>query len=119
MKKITLSIGLLAGILTSSAQDTTCTMFDNKQVLEFDFKTSEILYKVVNHSKYYEINIKYGNVLCLHLYDGKSRIRKVITTFFDGGILEEVLDSKNNVYYSPKGAIKVSVSKPRFLIPCN
>ena len=44
----------------------------------------------------------------------KRKIRKVITTFFDGSTTKEVLDSKSNVYYSAKGATKVSVSKPKF-----
>ena len=26
----------------------------------------------------------------------------------------EILDSKDNVYYSPRGAVKVQVGKPRF-----
>ena len=54
MKKLTLSIGLLAGILTSNAQDTTCTYFTGKRVIEFDYKTSEKLYEVQQSSKYYE-----------------------------------------------------------------
>ena len=116
MKKITLSIGLLAGILTSSAQDTTCTMFSKKLVLEFDYQKDEILYEKEQNSKYYDVTIKYGDVLCLHLYDKKSRIRRVITTFFDGSTNEEILESKSNVYYSPQGATKVSVGKPRFFI---
>ena len=114
MKKITLSIGLLAGILTSNAQDTTCTYFTGKRVIEFDYYTSEILYEKKQNSKYYEINLKYGDVLCLDLSDEKNRTRKVITTFFDGSMREDVLDSKNNVYYSPRGTVKVLVGKPRF-----
>ena len=116
MKKITLSIGLLAGILTSNAQDTTCTMFSKKLVLEFDYQTDEILYEKEQNSKYYDVTIKHGDVLCLHLYDRKSRIRRVITTFFDGSTSEEILESKSNVYYSPQGATKVSVGRPRFFI---
>ena len=107
MKKITLSVGLLIGILTSNAQDTTCTYFTGKRVIEFDYYTSEILYEKKQNSKYYEINLKYGDVLCLDLSDEKNRTRKVITTFFDGSMREDVLDSKNNVYYSPRGTVKV------------
>ena len=115
MKKITISIGLVAAILSSNAQDTTCTYFKNKRVLEFDYQTNEILYELENNSKFYDINIEYGDVLCLHLSDKKNRIRKVITTSFDGSISSQVLDSKNNVYYSTKGAVKVSVGKPKFI----
>ena len=116
MKKITLSIGLLAGILTSSAQDTTCTMFSKKLVLEFNYQTNEILNREEQSDKLYNITVKYGDVLCLHLYDKKSRIRRIITTFFDGSTREDILESKDNVYYSPQGATKVSVGRPRFFI---
>ena len=116
MKKLTLSIGLVAAILSTKAQDTTCTYFTGKRVIEFDYQTNEILYEVKQTTKYYDIEIKYGNVLCLDLSDHKNRIRKVITTFFDGNTREDILDSKDNVYYSPQGATKISVSKPKLAI---
>ena len=113
MKKLTLSVGLLMGVMSMQAQDTTCTYFTGKRVLEFNYYTSEILYEKPHDSKYYEINMVYGNTLCLDFSDEKTRTRKVITTFFDGSFREDILDSKNNVYYSPRGAVKVQVSKPR------
>ena len=116
MKKLTLSIGLVAAILSAKAQDTSCTYFTGKSVYEFDYYTDTILYKVIQKEKYYEINLKYGDVLCLDLSDHKERIRKVITTFFDGTTREDILDSKDNIYYSPKGTVKVSVGKPRLAI---
>ena len=114
MKKLTLSIGLVAAILSAKAQDTTCTYFKGKRVLEFDYQTSEIIYEVEQNSRFYDIEVKYGDVLCLDLSDDKNRTRKVITTFFDGSTQEDVLDSKNNVYFSPQGTTKVSVGRPRF-----
>ena len=54
--------------------------------------------------------------MCLDFSDDKSRVRKVITTFFDGQTVVDVLDSKNDVYFSPQGTTKVSVGKPRFLM---
>ena len=116
MKKLTLSIGLIAAMLSSNAQDTTCTYFTGKRVLEFDYQTNELLYEVKHDSKYYDINIKYGDVLCLDLSDDRNRIRKIITTFFDGDTTVDILDSKHKVYYSPQGATKISVSKPRLAI---
>ena len=113
MKKLTISIALAAGIMLAKAQDTTCTYFTGKRVVEFNYYTSKILYDSVQNSKYYEINIKYGDVLCLDLSDNKSRTRKVIVKFFDGSTTEQVLDSKYNVYYSPRGAVKVYVGRPR------
>ena len=115
MKKLTLSIGLVAAILSAKAQDTTCTYFKGKRVIEFNYQTSEIIYEVEQNSRFYDIELEYGDVLCLHLSDKKNRIRKVITTSFDGSISSQVLDSKNNVYYSTKGAVKVSVGKPKFI----
>ena len=115
MKKLTLSIGLVAAILSAKAQDTTCTYFKGKRVIEFDYQTSEILYEVEQEEKFYDIEVKYGDVLCLDLSDKKNRVRKVITTFFDGSTREDILDSKNNEYYTPQGTTKVSVGKPKFL----
>jgi len=116
MKKLTLSIGLVAAILSANAQDTSCTYFKGKKVYEFDYKMDTILSVTEQTAKFYNINIKNGNVLCLDLSDDKSRVRKVITTFFDGDSITQVLDSKNEVYYSPEGATKVSVGKPKFMI---
>ena len=47
MKKLTLSIGLLASMLYTNAQDTTCTYFVDNIVVEFDYKTSIPLYETV------------------------------------------------------------------------
>ena len=114
MKKITLSIGLVAGILSANAQDTTCTYFKGKRVIEFNYQTSKILYETKQYDRFYDINVKYGDVLCLDFSDDKRRVRKVITTFFDGSTREDVLNSKNHIYYSPLGVIKVSVGRPKF-----
>ena len=116
MKKLTLSIGLVAAILSAKAQDTTCTYFTGKRILEFDYQTNEILYEVEQKTRYYDIEIKYGNVLCLDLSDHKNKVRKVITTFFDGETTTQILDSGDNVYYSLRGTTKVSVGKSRNII---
>ena len=44
MKKLTLSVGLLIGVMSMKAQDTTCTYFTGKRVLEFDCVHSYIFY---------------------------------------------------------------------------
>ena len=116
MKKITLSIGLVAAVLSTKAQDTTCTYFKGEKVYEFDYQMDTILYWEEQTTKFYDINVEYGDVLCLDLSDDKKRVRKVITTFFDGTTREDMLDSQNEVYYSPRGVVKVSVSKPRLAI---
>jgi len=113
MKKITLSVGLIATMLSSNAQDTLCTYFTGKRVLEFNYYTNEILYEKEHNSKYYEIKLKYGDILCLDLSDDRRRVRKVITTFWNGETCTQTLNSKGFVYYSQIGAVKVLVSKPR------
>ena len=115
MKKITLSIGLLAGILTSNAQDTTCVMIRPNEVINFNYQTNEIIDRYDNKNTIF-IEIGYQEIVCLHLFDEKLRVRKIITTFFDGTTQQDVLDSKDNIYYSPRGAVKVSVGKPKFII---
>ena len=114
MRKLTLSIALVAGIMSAKAQDTTCTYFKGKRVIEFNYQTSKIIYEVEQNTKFYEIQVAYGDVLCLDLSDENKRFRKVITEFFDGSTTTEILDSKDKVYYSPQGTTKILVGKPRF-----
>ena len=116
MKKLTLSIGLVAAIMSAKAQDTTCTYFKGKEVYEFDYQMDTILYWEEQTTKFYDIEVKYGNVLCLDLSDKKNRVRKVITTFFDGSTRQDILDSKDDVYFTPQGVTKVSVGRPRLAI---
>tara|TARA_R110002012_G_scaffold71559_2_gene183417 strand:- start:96 stop:452 length:357 start_codon:yes stop_codon:yes gene_type:complete len=113
MKKLTLSVGLLIGVLSANAQDTLCTYFDGKQVIDFNYHTSKILLMSEQKTKYWDISVQYGDVMCLHFSDDKTRTRKVITTFFDGTYQEDVLDSKDNIYYSPRGTVKIQVGKPK------
>ena len=94
------------------SQDTSCTYFTGKRVIEFNYYTDTILYEVEQSEKFYEIEIIYGNVLCLDLSDHKKRFRKVITEYFDGEKIEHFLESKDDVYYSPRGAVKISVGRP-------
>ena len=116
MKKLTLSIGLVAAILSAKAQDTTCTYFKGKKVYEFDYQMDTILHEQEQTTKFFDIEVKYGNTLCLDLSDYKNRVRKVITTFFDGTKRQDILDSKDEVYYTPRGVVKVSVGRPRLAI---
>ena len=116
MKKITLSVGLIAVMLSSKAQDTTCTYFAGKEVYEFDYQMDTILWWEKQTTKFYDIKVEYGDVLCLDLSDQKNRVRKVITTFFDGTTRQDILDSKDDVYFTPRGTVKVSVGKPKLAI---
>jgi hypothetical protein len=115
MKKLTISIGLVAALLSAKAQDTTCTMFKGKKVLEFNYYTSEVVNTTKDVSKCYEIDVKYGDILCLDFLDNKKRSRLVTLTFFDGSVKTQVLKSKDHFYYTPLGVVKVKVSTPKLL----
>ena len=115
MKKLMLCSILSILFFTTYSQDTSCTYFVGERVFEFNYYTDTILYEVKQEEKFYDIELVYGDVLCLDLSDGKKRFRKVITTFFNGEKFEEFLESKNNVYYSPRGAVRISVGKPSIL----
>ena len=112
MKKLMLCSILSILLINVYSQDTSCTYFTGKRVIEFNYYTDTILYEVEQKERFYEIELTYGDVLCLDLSDDKKRFRKVITEYFDGELIEQFLDSKDNVYYSPKGAVKVSVGRP-------
>ena len=116
MNKIKLTIALVFGFTIANAQDTTCTFFNHELVLKFNYQTSKIIGSDKHEEKYYDIIVNNEDVLCLHLTDKKKRVRNIITTFTDGFTYKEVLDSKNHVYYSPRGAIKISVGKPKLMI---
>ena len=135
MKKLTLSIGLLGGVLSSSAQsqcdsvternklqtaDTLCTYFTGNRVLEFNYYTNKIIgevdFKQAKTGRYFEIEIPYGDALCLHLSDKKNRVRTVIATYFDGTTEKNILTSKDNVYYSQLGVVKVQVGTARTVL---
>ena len=108
MKKITLSVALLASVLTAKAQDTICTMVKMDEVIEFEFKTSEVISRE-DYKGIVFIEVKNGEVLCLHLYDKVRRKRKVTTTYPDGEQVVQKLDSKSNVYFSQIGPLTIDV----------
>ena len=108
MKKLTLSVGLLAGILTSNAQDTICTMISQNKVLEFQHNPSKILNKVYISGSYY-INVRKNEILVLHLYDKTEQNRQIVTTFPNNSHYSYTLPSKNDVYYSQIGPCIVEV----------
>lgn len=110
MKKLTLSIGLIAAMLSSNAQDTTCTMVQQSRIIEFDYKTNEIINIAPVNGSYF-ISIRKGEVCVLHLYDKIHAKRVIITTFPDNSQLNNTFNSKSNVYYSPVGPCIVEVKQ--------
>tara|TARA_R100001369_G_scaffold60774_1_gene87581 strand:+ start:106 stop:477 length:372 start_codon:yes stop_codon:yes gene_type:complete len=117
MKKITLSVALLAAILTAKSQDTLCHYFKGKKVTEFNYQLSHIICESEQYNKFYTVKVGYRQVLCLNFKDRKPRVRKVILTYPDGTKHVEVLTSENNVYYTGFGPLKVEVSKSKLFFP--
>ena len=105
----------MAAILSTKAQDTTCTMIRGEKIVEFNYQTSEIIEREDYKGTVF-LEVDYREVLCLHLFDEKLRVRKVIITYPDGEQVVEVLDSKDNVYYSPIGPVTIEVKRPKFMI---
>ena len=115
MKKITLTVGLLATMLYTNAQDTICAMVALDEKITFNYTTSEIINREHYKGNLF-IAVKNGQVLALHLYDEKLRVRKVISTYSNGYQSTQVLDSKDNTYYSLVGPLTIEVGKPKFMI---
>ena len=115
MKKITLSIALLIGVLTSNAQDTICTMVRLHEVINFNHNPTQIISRYDNNEDVF-IEVGINKVLCLHLYDEKYGLRKVTNYYEDGTTYEQILDSKQHVYYSTSlDIVKVKVTKPMLI----
>ena len=116
MNKIKLTIALVFAFTIANAQDTTCTFFTGERVIEFNYYTSRLLSVEEQDSEFYDIEVKLGDVLCLHLCDQKRRVRKVKITYFDGSTSEKVLNSYDDFYYLSNDIVKVSVGKPKLII---
>ena len=83
-------------------------MVKPNKVIEFNYKTSEII-NIENYSGIVFIEVKDGEVLCLHLYDKVKRKRKVTITYHNGEQVVQRLQSKDNVYFSQIGPLTVDV----------
>jgi hypothetical protein len=114
MKKIILSIGLVAAILSAKAQDTTCTYFVGNVVYEFNYQTSEIIYEKTHNSGLYSIKVKDGDVLCLDFSDTIPCTRKVVTTYSDGEEDIVHLNANEKTYYSQDSILRVQVGRPEY-----
>ena len=97
------------------SQDTICIAFNNETVYEFDYYTSEILNTTINQDKYYDISVLSGDVLCLHLFDEKNRLREVKTFYLDKKTVTQLVKSKDYTYYTnnDENVNKVTVGKPK------
>jgi len=87
---------------TISAQDTLCVMITFDEVINFDFDSSEVIDRAPL-TDVTTLRVDSGEVMCLHLYDGKRRFRDVTTFYDDGDHSHDTLESKDDVYFSPLG----------------
>ena len=107
-------IAILFGLTTlcAHAQDTTCVMITLDEILTFDFQTSKVLERTQNTDAVF-LTVNEGELMCLHLYDSKKRMREVTITFIDGSVIIEDFDSKDEVLYSPVGPFMLEISQPQ------
>jgi len=98
-------------------KDTVCTYFTGNRVVEFDYQTSAYLYEDEQDVEFWDIELIEGQVLVLDLSDQKKLYRKVIITWPDGESDVSVFESKENIQYSPKGPLKVSIGLPKLIKP--
>jgi hypothetical protein len=111
MKKLTLSIGLLAGILTSNAQDTTCFLFKDSLVYSFDNKNYLKSTKKFKE-QFYTIKVNEKNVLGVDLYDEKVCVRLITVIYKDNSHKNFLSDSFDTTYYFGPNVQQVRVSLP-------
>ena len=111
MKKLTLSIGLLAGILTSNAQDTTCFLFKDSLVYSFDNK-NYLKSKKKFKEQFYTIKVNEKNILGIDLYDEKVCVRLVTVVYKDNSYKTFLSDSFDKTYYFGPNVKQVKVSLP-------
>ena len=113
MKQI-LTICMTLISLVSYSQDTLCVMICLDEVIDFNYQTSKIINRTA-HSGDFEIKVKEGEVMCLHLCDEKNRFRDVTTTFEDGDHIHNTFNSFDNVVFTREnwGNITIHVSEAR------
>ena len=113
MKQIlTIAFTLIGSVMF--AQDTLCVMICLDEVINFNYQTSKIINRTA-HKGDFEIKVKEGEIMCLHLCDEKKRYRDVTTTFENGDHTHNTFDSFDNVVFSKEswGNVTIHISEPR------
>ena len=111
MKKLTLSVGLLVGILTSNAQDTTCFLCKDSLVYSVDNKNYLKSTKKFKE-QFYTIKVNEKNILGVDLYDEKVCVRLVTVVYKDNSYKTFLSDSFDKTYYFGPNVKQVKVSLP-------
>tara|TARA_R100000995_G_C3420428_1_gene93640 strand:+ start:15 stop:356 length:342 start_codon:yes stop_codon:yes gene_type:complete len=111
MKKIAITIGLIAITLLTKAQDTICIMVTPTHIVEFNYFTDTILERT-KHFDDTHIYVAPNEVLVLDLFDQNvgSGYRKVIKTNKNGVKSINFYKSIAEFYYI-NGPMKVLVEK--------
>jgi len=113
MKKITLTIGLVAAMLSTKAQDTTDVVVTKTKVYYFERGTTNCTKQYAHNNNIVFYASEY-EVIQFHLLDNKLRTRKVFITYPNGEVVYKILDSKNNVYVTKTGPLKLVIDTARF-----
>ena len=97
-----------------NAQDTTCVMITQDEVINFNYQTSKIIDRGPIQDTVL-LEVKDTEVLCLHLRDKKRMFRDITTTWDDGDHRHDTFKSKDDVYFTPFGfgGLIVTVGPPR------
>ena len=100
--------------LFSLAQDTTCVMITQDEVINFNYQTSKIIDRGPAQDTVV-LRVEGDKVLCLHLLDKKRRFRDITTVYDDGDHRHDTFKSKDDVYFSPFGfgGLTITVGPPR------
>ena len=114
MKKLTLSIGLVAAMLSAKSQDTTDIVITKTKVYQFEYKTTNCI-KEYYHKNNIILYATDNEVIKFHLFDNKLRTRKVFITYSNGETFYEILDSKDNIYSTKVGPFKLEIGNPKFI----
>ena len=121
MKKLTLSIGLLAGVLTGNAQDTITKGFKGNYVYTFETPTSSefAMSKISEQTTRYEVKLNKNEVFLLDLYDDSTYYRKVYTVYSDGYVHSQKLQCDKSyifesLYEVDFQIVSVLVSKAKY-----
>ena len=114
MKKITLSIGLVAAMLSAKSQDTIARYVKLNEVYTVDYQADTIIN--LENKESFSLNVKEEQALCLFLEDDKLfRTRQLTVVYPNGFVYKQKLRSRKYFYCLPyKGPFKAVIGESKF-----
>ena len=114
MKKITLSIGLVAAMLSAKSQDTISRYVKLDKVYTVDYQADTTTN--LENKESFSLNVKEEQALCLFLEDDKLfRTRQLTIVYPNGFVYKQKLRSRKYFYCLPyKGPFKAIVGESKF-----